>query len=442
MTKVMLKKTARPFLLAQLLSLCSITSVSNAVAQSSDAAFPSLETFIQASRSRSIQNREAQARLAVEEAAHDAATADLLPALSANAGYTRNQYEIAIQVPDGASSVRPIITTAQNQLDATLRAQAPLVDVPAFINVRTATRRVQAASHRLEATTRDTDRAVIDAYYDRISSSGIERAAIRALQASRDSLEVIRGKRLAELASDTDVARAEAEVERRVQALAEARLSRALAERRLRTLTGLDTHGEAPLPEFDATAPPPLAELTRSLSTLPAVRAATADEAASVSTKSGAWLAFLPRLNAEASQRFTNVTGLARSPAWAAGVSAEWRLDPSTWGSARREQANVTVASLSKQRATEEALAAIEDAHEEVSARIARACAANAQITAARRAAETARARLNAGTATTLDVTLAERDVFDAEVAEAQARAELTRSRAHLMLASRPGAER
>jgi outer membrane protein TolC len=316
-----------------------------------------------------------------------------------------------------------------------------LVDIPSFVNVRTATRRVQAATYRAQATARDTDRAVVDAYYDRISAYGVEQAALRALRASRESQDVIRGKRAAELASDTDMARAEAEVERRVQALAEAGLARTLAERRLRTLTGLEARGEAQLPELDVTPPPPLSALTGTVDTLPGVRAATADEAASASKKSAAWLTLVPRLNAEATQRFTNVIGLARSPAWAAGVSAEWRLDPSSWGSARREQANVALASLSKQRAVEEAQAAIEDAHAEISARIARARAANAQINAARRAAETARARLTAGTATSLDVTVAERDVFDAEVAEAQARAELARSRAHLTLATRPGGE-
>jgi outer membrane protein TolC len=362
------KKVLGGLLLAQLLSLHStIAGATAPSATAADAAFPSLESFLQASHARAIQNREAQAQVAVEEAAKDAAKSDLLPALSASAGYTRNQYEIAIQVPDGTGATRPIVTTAQNQLDATLRAQAPLVDIPSFVNVRTATRRVQA--------------------------------------------------------------------------LAEAGLARTLAERRLRTLTGLEARGEAQLPELDVTPPPPLSALTGTVDTLPGVRAATADEAASASKKSAAWLTLVPRLNAEATQRFTNVIGLARSPAWAAGVSAEWRLDPSSWGSARREQANVALASLSKQRAVEEAQAAIEDAHAEISARIARARAANAQINAARRAAETARARLTAGTATSLDVTVAERDVFDAEVAEAQARAELARSRAHLTLATRPGGE-
>jgi outer membrane protein TolC len=142
--------------------------------------------------------------------------------------------------------------------------------------------------------------------------------------------------------------------------------------------------------------------------------------------------ALLPTLTASASESFTNAPGFGSSPFWGAGGTVAWNFDVSTFPAIRAQQAAASAARVREERTTHAARDQIHTAWQAVRLQIAKSRAARAQVDAAREAARFAHDKYAAGTATLLDVIVADRDLFSAEVTGISADADLLYGRASL----------
>jgi outer membrane protein TolC len=112
-----------------------------------------------------------------------------------------------------------------------------------------------------------------------------------------------------------------------------------------------------------------------------------------------------------------------------------WTLDPSTYHAAKAQRTAQTLAEIRADRARVNARDNIHSAWQAVRAELSKVTAARAEAQASKHAAELARERYQAGSATQLDVQQAERDSFGSEVSQIQAEADLAYARLALRIA-------
>jgi outer membrane protein len=395
-----------------------------------------LEQFLRASRSASLDVAE-QAQAVEQRAAEvDLERGALWPSLATSASYTRNQNETVVFIPrmDGPAIEATIVPA--DQLDLTVTLNVPLVDLAAWRRVTAASASLEAAQGTLEARTDDVERAVVRAFYQWVGNAALVRSAQVAEKAAQDNLAVVEQRASAGLASPLDVSRARAQVARARESIASAELGVATAQRTLRTLTGIEPAGEAPpLPEDIAPAAP-LADWLSKVGSLPEVRAAQASQRAAQASARAESLGWLPTLSAFASERVTNAAGFGEADNWSAGVKLSWLLDRRTLARHRLGQASAQASAVRVRRAVQDARDRVTDAWNQVTAERARAEAAAAEVEAARQSAEVATTRFAGGTVTQIEVIQAQRDAFAADVSLAAARANLAAARALLRLAA------
>ncbi|MEN9799266.1 MAG: hypothetical protein RL653_2962 [Pseudomonadota bacterium] len=394
--------------------------------------------FLERARTLNLDARAATAAVARADAESAQAWAALLPTLSASAGWTRNQYPAEFDQPGapGAGTKR-IVIVPENQLEATLRLEAPLVDVSRWLRVRAGARAAEAAALRRGATTEAVQRAVVSAYYQLGSSHALGRAAARGLEVARSSLGMAEARAKAGAAPELDVLRARAEVERNRQLVADAEALVAISARALETLSGLAPVGEVQLPTDDLHEEPSLSSLERNLDGLPSVQAAAQEVGVAAANREAAWATLLPSVSAQATQRFTNATGFQDQGAlWNVGVGMSWRGDVAALHGARSLATAEESAAVSAERAQAQARDALHADWHRVRAAIEKLRAAGAQSEAATRAEMLASERYAAGTATQVDVLQAGRDALSAELSRVQASAELAQARASLRLSA------
>lgn len=401
------------------------------------AALPSLASFVAAARSKAPATLEAEAVLEQRKAEKEQALISLLPIFTASGAYTRNQYESTVEIPTGATTSETVVVAPHDQLDAALRLDVALLDARSFYRIGAAAARIDSAELTASATQLEVERAVTLAYYQRVAAEAVERSAERAVQVAEENKKVVQARRDVEVASDLDLERANAAIDRAKQTLVEARLSRSLASRKLKSLSGLDASGQAPALSADLGVQTPLGALEGKELSQPLVRSAKADIEAARIAETASWLVLVPRVTAFAQERFSNATGFSGELAtWSVGLLAEWRLDPGAIGAARTDAAVTRVAEARLVKLTQEARDAIEDAWLEVEARRGAAVAARSEEVAAKKAAGVARSLYEVNKASQLDVIVADRDVLQAEVARVQADANLELARANLRLLS------
>lgn len=390
-----------------------------------------LEDFL-ARVSSSAEVREAEAVVAQRAGERTQSLGALIPSLSARAGYTRNEVEVAVTLPGGGRAV----ITQQDQLDASLTLDVPLLDLGAWSRLGASRAALTAAEARRAASVDDVRRSVTRAWFTWVGASALRDASARAVEAAQRSVERARRRAEAGRGTTLDQQRAEADLARAEQDLADAALSADAAARTLRSTTGLDATAPPPLPEDSLREEPPLAAWERHAGDTPAVRAAESEARGSDATRAAAWMRLVPSLNASATQRWTNAAGFGPEAVWSAGVSLSWRLDLATVGAAQSAAAAELAAHTRAERARRDARDAVFTAWSQVHTGIRRARAARSREVAAVAAAESARRRLDEGAGTALDVLLAERDAASAQAARVQSDADLGYARALLRLAA------
>ncbi|HZA51991.1 MAG TPA: TolC family protein, partial [Myxococcaceae bacterium] len=238
-------------------------------------------------------------------------------------------------------------------------------------------------------------------------------------------------------ATQLEVTRARAEVQRNLQVLSDAETLVSTTRRSLRTLTGIDVGEEAMLPKDDFSPVGTLEELEARADDLPVVKASEKDAEAASRLATASNLAFVPSVSGLFTERIANAAGLAGHESnYAAGIGLTWRLDGSTIFAPGVLGAQQRIAALGAER---QRVAARDQVHTDwrrLQAAMEKVTAAAAQVEAAQKAAQVARDRYDAGAATQLEVIQAERDLFAAEVNQIQSRSELASNHVSLRISA------
>ncbi|MFO0666694.1 MAG: TolC family protein [Polyangiaceae bacterium] len=415
------------------------TFLSGAVAAGvSLATFPAfglqpLEAFLDGAHKRNPDMIAADASVRQKDAEADVARGKLLPSFTARGVYTRNQFEAVFNTPNGAITILP-----QDQFDAFFLLDVPIVDAAQFARYGGARILKEIAEASKGLTQRAIDERVVRAYVTVAATTNLGRSAEKSFELAEKNRKSVEDRVTAGVASELDLERAKANVERAKQDIADANLSRVLAIRTLETLTRIKPEEATQFPEDDLHEEAPLASwVALADGNLPERRLSEAERRLALSTRDSAKLAFIPALGGQAQERFTNATGFAgRVGAYTLSASLTFRFDFGLVAQldSTRAAADVSVAKAEGVRRSSED--AIVEAWYRIGASIAKGRAARAQARAATRAATIAEDRYAAGAATQLDVTTAQRDAFAAEVGRIGADLDLTLARAVLRLAS------
>jgi outer membrane protein len=274
-------------------------------------------------------------------------------------------------------------------------------------------------------------------YYQLLGAYGLVQASEKSVATAESNLRDVEVRRSAGAATELDRERARANVERARQDLSDAQLLVSLSGRNLETLSGLSPTPADAFPSDDLRAEAPLRDWLAKTGDTPQERAAREAGQAATDSKKAATMALLPTLTGSAQERITNATGFSGHTAtYLLQLALTWRIDYATWANADAQAAAREVASVREERARRAVTDLVFEAHRRVEAGIVKSRAARAQAAAATHAAELAQDRYQAGAATQLDVTQAQRDAFLADASRIQADADLFYARAALRLAA------
>jgi len=401
-------------------------------------ALQQLEVFAAAARERNPAALEAGANLRESSAEADAALGRVLPGISLNGKYARNQYGAEINLATLGGPDRTIVLLPENQWSGVATATVPLLDLSNFQHIAAARTATEGAARRLDATRLDVESAVAQSYYQLVASVALVGASNEALQVSREALRLSQEHYRAGNAAVLEVDRARAEVEQRVQQVASAELQVAVASRALGSVSGVtpdlstavelnpDLRPEAPLSEFE-----------KELPAVPAVTAAARARQSAEQLATAQRLTVVPSIAGYFAETGSNAPGfVGHDWSYQAGVTLTWSLDLTTFANIRRQDARADAERARELRTSLFWGDAIHQQWNTVVAGIARSRAARAGRQAAFEAAAQAQIRYAVGNVTQLDLLQAQRDAFIADVNRIQADAELANARAQLRLAS------
>jgi outer membrane protein len=395
------------------------------------AATQPLGEFLERAEKQNFDAREAQATEQQRAAEADGAFGRLLPSLSARGVYTHNQYEAAVTAPAGR-----LVITPQNQLDAFLQLDVPLIDLANYHRYHAATALQEAAGAQREAVVVDVSRSVARAYYQFHGAAALVHSADSSISAAEANLKLVDERRGAGAATDLDHERAAASLARAQQDAADASLAVSLSGRALETLSGLSPQPAGAFPEDNLQAETPLDGWLSRTKDTPALRAVRHQTEAAVENRKAAGRSLLPTLSGSAQERLTNATGFAgRNASYTLQLVLGWRLDYGLLAARDAQDSALAAQTVRLERSERAAADATFEAFRRIEAGIVKSRAARVQEQAAARAAELSQTRYEAGVATQLDVTQAQRDAFLASAARIQADSDLAYARTALRLA-------
>jgi multidrug efflux system outer membrane protein len=406
-----------------------------------------LEEFLAGARNTNSDLQVAAAMIEQQEGESLAALGRALPSLTARGVYTRNEYEVRLDPSSFLGSAAPAGVPSQsfiiqplNQLDAMAQFDVPLIELAAWQRVTAQHAAERAAHRRADVTMTDVQMQVARNYYQLVGARSLRQSAARTLEAALTNLGLTRTRQAGGVATDLDVNRAQAEVERAHLSISDAELTTALAGRALRTLTGVAPSDIARSESDDLHAEPPFSEWEQSSTEIPSVALAAEQRRGSEATSTAARLALLPTLSAAAQGRLTNATGFVGHQAiYVLTATLNWRLDVTSFGAVKSERAAARLARVREGIARQAALDQIHESWSRISNGIAKSRAARAEALASTAAVERARERYREGAGTHFELVQAERDATSAEVSRIQADADLSYARVALRLnASRP----
>jgi outer membrane protein TolC len=394
-----------------------------------------LDAFLDRANAQSFDAREAVATERQRSAESDAALGRLIPALSARGVFTRNQTEVAAELP---GATEELVITPLNQFDASVQLDVPILDLANYYRYRAARSSAQGATAQRAATSIDVSRSVVRAYYQYLGATALVRSAGESVSAADANHKNVEVRQSAGAATELDLERAFANVARAQQDLADAELGVALAGRSLETLSGLSPEpGDGTFREDDLHPEGPLQGWLDLALQSPATRVANHQREAAERSSKAAGASVLPTLAASAQERVSNATGFAgRTTNYSLQLVLSWRFDYSLLANQRAQGAALEAQHVRRERTERAVSDAAFEAYQRVIAGIAKSRAARAQAHAAGRAASLAQDRYTVGAATQLDVTQAQREAFLASASQIQADSDLAYARAALRLAA------
>ncbi len=401
-----------------------------------------LSTFVAGARRASTDDRVAALTAVQQDAEALAALGRVLPSATARGVYTRNEFESKLtpgQLGAPSGSALPsgaLVIQSANQLDGYFQLDAPIIDAAGWARTAAARANARAARSTAAATILDVEKQVARNYYQLVGAAALHAAGERTLQAAQQNLGLARERHAGGVATELDVYRAASEVERARQSISDAELTFELSRRALRTLSGVAAEGDVSAASDDLHEESSLESWEgRPLEAIPSVAASVEQRSTAESTALAAKLAFLPTLSASAQEHLTNAPGFTGHEAlWVLNVTAAWKLDVTTYGTLRSQDAAAEIARTREVAARQRALDQVHESWFRVHDGIAKSRAARAEAQAAGAAVSRARERYRQGAGTQLELVQAERDAFSAEVSRIQADADLSYARAGLRL--------
>lgn len=381
--------------------------------------------------------RSAQMASQAQDADFAGAWGALLPSLTAAGGWTHNEYDAVIKVPTAADPNRSVTIVPRDQLDLSLRAEVPLLNVGRWSAIAAGAAASRAAAARAELSHDSLRRQLVQSYYLLAGANAVAGAAERSLTVAQAQLEFQAARAAAGVSTELERLRALAEVERSRQALTDAQTAVLLTTRAVESLSGLHVEVHPALPSDNLAEEAPLSAWNARVDSIPQVRAATADSDSSRARLWGAATAWVPSVSAQFTQRFTNATGFqGAATLYNAGVNLNWKFDLPTIHTIRAANAGDSQTIAAAESARTKAIDQLYTDWNRTRAAIEKVRSVETQLTASTAAAHLAHDRYAAGVATQLDVIQADRDVFVTEVSHIQARADLAASRIFLRLSA------
>lgn len=358
----------------------------------------------------------------------DIARGALLPTLLASADYFQNPGTYQVMRTSGGYST----VLAENQVDASVVATLPIIDVDAWSTLAASEDDAEGAALDALATRDETRVAVVTAYYELAGARAVRAQALQRLQVTQEDFSAWGTRREAGRATELEVARADAEVGFAQDAVATAELQIAIATRALVALTGVTAEDRdtdlTPATAADLT----LADALDAAARAPAVRAALARGDAASHRQDASWETLLPTLSAQGRERYTNQPGFLPDTLWSVGLIVTWQLDFVRPYEVLAADDARAIADAQTAQVTSDMQTEITNAFHQVIAARAHLAASDRARGAAIRAQQDAIARADLGRSTQLDVLIARRDAFDAEISYVLAEADLASARAVL----------
>ena len=145
----------------------------------------SLEAFLASAEQANFDARTGATASEQASATFGQAWGGLLPALTANGGWTHNQYDAVITIPTGATTSDKVTIIPKDQLDATFKAEVPLIDATRWLKTAAASSSAEAAQRREGATREQVRRQVVTAFYGYLGARAVLESAQRSLALAR-----------------------------------------------------------------------------------------------------------------------------------------------------------------------------------------------------------------------------------------------------------------
>jgi outer membrane protein TolC len=434
MTYPVLRRLGRGLAAALALAACT------AAARQAFALQPVTE-FLEHARTWNPQNRAAHATTAQRDAEVSVSTGGLLPNLSAQGTYTRNEFEVttAALLPAGmtaAGGIPNIVIQPLNQLDANVILTVPLINIANWDRRAAAKASFAGARADEENAQLSVEKSVLRDYYSLLGDEAVILSATKNLEVAQHNLSLARDRKESGTGSELDVQRAVADQAKAEQNMTAAQLAVTNTRRDLYSLSGLQAEPASGFPPDDLHEETPLEGWMGKTNTAPSVQSAVANRERAEEGVRAADTAWLPSVNATAEEKFTNATAFVggHTAIYLLQLVATWKLDMTLRPQIRAQNAAAAAARAGEDQARQAAEDSVFRDWQQIRADIESARSSRAQVAATTLAASLAQDRYESGVATQLDVLQARQDAFSADVARIQADADLAYARLALRL--------
>ena len=405
-----------------------------------------LVDYLEAGRQHNHTLAISKAQLAEQEAQVGIALATLTPLVQVQGAYTRNQYPAIIKLPTSlingqapTGQLTTITITPYNQLNGTIALDVPLLNADGITRYAQSRHGSAAAKEAEKATAAEVDLSIARAYYQVVAAQGVREAANQAAKVSDEALAVSEARLEAGAVNKLAVDRARVDLARAQQTIAEAERTLGLAQRNLETLTGspvpADLPGAGP-PEFPTHPEDFYVETAQRQR--PEVLQAREAVAQASAARDQAWMQLVPTLTGNFTENLTNASGfVGHEGYWGAGVKLNWILDPVGTPASVRKADGVMLEQ--EQKLKQELDVVRDDVHAsflDIALYKSHVEETAAENESAQEALKLAQQQFSAGTATSLDLSSAQRDAFQAAASYAESAANLAASLLSLKQAS------
>jgi outer membrane protein TolC len=393
-----------------------------------------LVSYLQAGREHNRTLSISRAQLAEQQAQVDVALATLTPTVQVQGAYTHNQYQAIVSFPSSLinaqapSGFQKVTIQPYDQVNGTIALNVPLLNADGITRFAQGRRAGAAAAQAEKATQAQVDLSIARTYYQVVAAQGVLEAARRAAKVSEESLAISQVRFSAGTANKLSVDRARVDLARSQQTISEAERTLGIAQRNLETLTGLTVSGELPGsgdPEFPSASEE--SYVNEAQRVRPEILQAGETIAQASAARDQAWAQLAPTLTGNFTETLTNASGfVGHQGYWGAGVQLGWRLDPvGTPASIRKADAALLEQEVRLKQELDVVRDEVHASFLDIALYRARVEETTAEVKSSQEALKLAQEQFAAGTGTSLDLSQAQRDAFQAEANYAESKANL-----------------